>query len=454
MLPILSVAERRALDETADVPVGVLIERAGFCVARQALRMLGGGYGRRVVVVAGPGNNGNDGRAAASHLRAWGATVEVVAPGDAVSPCDLVIDACFGSGLSRPFDAGERPDALVLAVDVPSGIDGDSGERRGAPWRADATVALVAPCPGLLQGEGSYYAGELVVADIGLVADHPTVHVIDDADLVARLEPRTPRGHKWRRSVGVLAGGPGMEGAGSLVVLGALRAGASMVRLFTQRGARGPWPIEAVRIRLDKDGWHDAIAPTLARCMVLAIGPGVGTSPRVARNLRQVIAGCERPMVLDADALSAISPLSEHEGMLPLSPRVVLTPHAREFERLFGENPEPDPIAATRAGAAKCGAVVLAKGAPTVIAHPDGRVHLSIRGTPALSTAGSGDVLTGVIAALIARGVESFDAAGLGAHLHARSAMSPWGESLLSSDLPDLVGRYLADLSYAGERDG
>ncbi len=220
MRPVVTVAEMQAADAAAPVPVGVLVERAGRAVAAGALGLLGGAYGRRVVVVAGKGNNGADGRAAARFLAGRGARVAVLdAPAvgsGRLPPCDLVIDAAYGTGFRGTYDAPVPGDAPVLAIDVPSGLNGDTGAAGEGSVRADLTVTMAAWKPGLLLGEGPDRAGRVKVADIGLPVGNPAAHLIGDEDL-AWLPARPRTTHKWAEAVWVIAGSPGMRGASQLV---------------------------------------------------------------------------------------------------------------------------------------------------------------------------------------------------------------------------------------------
>ncbi|HEX6570081.1 MAG TPA: NAD(P)H-hydrate epimerase, partial [Acidimicrobiales bacterium] len=234
MRPVLTPEEMGAVDAAAPEPVEVLIGRAGAAVARQALDMLGGAYGRRVVVVAGKGNNGNDGRDAARRLRRRGVRVRVVdaAPTPERLPAaDLVIDAAYGTGFRGDYAPPDPAGAPVLAVDIPSGVDGLTGQVPSAAVRADRTVSFAALKPGLLFHPGRTLAGEVVVADIGLGVSGARITVVEAADVGAWLPPRPADSHKWRSAVVVAAGSPGMTGAAHLAARAAQRAGAGMVRV-------------------------------------------------------------------------------------------------------------------------------------------------------------------------------------------------------------------------------
>ncbi|HUO49888.1 MAG TPA: NAD(P)H-hydrate dehydratase [Acidimicrobiales bacterium] len=455
MKPVVTVEEMRAVDAEAlaEVDEATLVERAGTAVATWALRIMGGGYGRRVVVLAGKGNNGADGRVAAARLAARGALVSVVEVHDApvrlVPPqgADLVIDAAFGTGFRGEYRAPAVPEGVpVLAVDIPSGVDGDTGVACGEPLRADLTVTFAALKPGLLQGDGPLLAGRVVVADIGLDAGRARIGLVEDEDVAAHLAPRPRAAHKWQSAVAVVAGSPGMIGAAELCAHGAYRAGAGMVRLGVPAPAGSPLPAgEAVSTLLAPSGWADEALAMAERCRAIVVGPGLGRGGQRPTDVRALLEGTPVPVVVDADGLFALGTAAEAAGVIGAAGAgVVLTPHDGEFARLAGEPPGADRIAATRALAAALGAVVLLKGPTTVVAEPGGRVLLAAAGTARLATAGTGDVLAGVIAAFVARGLDPLEAAALGAHVHGAAASLGPPEGLLAGDLADLVARWLS----------
>jgi NAD(P)H-hydrate epimerase len=448
MIPILTPSEMAAVDAAAPEPVEVLIGRAGAAVAREALRMLGGAYGRRIVVLAGKGNNGADGRAAAVRLRRRGARVEVIdaldAP-DRVADADLVIDAAYGTGFHGSYEAPDVGGRPVLAVDIPSGVDGVTGEAAGRVLRADRTVTFAAVKPGLLLGDGRALAGEVVVADIGLAASGDAA-LVEAADVAAWLPRLRPEGHKWRAAVLVVAGGPGMTGAAHLVAAAAQRTGAGMVRVgspgLDDDGAR---PVEAVGLELPADGWADAVLAEVGRFGALVVGPGLGRRAATQGAIRALLAEADLPTVVDADALVALGEaLAPHHRRRPQS--TVLTPHDGEHQRLMGDVPGADRLDAARRLAGASGSVALLKGSTTVVAHPDGRVRVVAEADARLATAGTGDVLSGVIGALLARGLEAFDAAAAGAWIHARAALLGAAEGLVAGDLPPLLPQVLSDV--------
>ncbi|MHB8680796.1 MAG: NAD(P)H-hydrate dehydratase [Acidimicrobiales bacterium] len=455
MKPVVTVAEMRAIDQEARGRVAeeVLVERAGTAVAVEALRLLGGAYGRRVAVVAGKGNNGADGRVAAAHLARRGARVTVLAADAAperIGPrgvVDLVVDAAYGTGFRGTYRAPAVPAGVpVLAVDIPSGVDGDTGEAAGEPLRADVTVTFAALKPGLLQGDGPLLAGRVVVADIGLDVSRARIAVIEDADVAAVVPVRPRSAHKWQSAVAVVAGSPGMTGAAALSASGAYRAGAGMVRLGVPGADADVAGVgEAVATELPAKDWADDALAMAERCKALVVGPGLGRAEDTGREVRRLIAAFPATVVVDADGLYALGTgAAVREALAGAAGRVVLTPHDGEFARLTGTPPPADRISAVRAAAAATGAVVLLKGPTTVVAEPGGEVRLAVAGSPRLATAGTGDVLAGVVGALAARGVEPLLAAAVGAHVHGTAATMGPGEGFVAGDLPDLVATWLS----------
>lgn len=424
MTPVVTVEEMQAIDADAPEPVETLVGRAGRAVARSALAMLGGGYGRRVVVIAGPGNNGDDGRFAARVLERRGVrvhTLDATDPPDVVPSCDLVIDAAFGTGLSRAYIAPDPADAPVLAVDIPSGLRGDTGTVLGEPMVATRTVTFAALKPGLVFGAGPGHCGMIDVVDIGLDVSRSTIAALDDADVAAMLPGRPRDAHKWHQAVLVVAGSPGMTGAAAMAAGAAQRAGAGMVRIASP-GVSGPvGPVEAVAVTVDENRWAEELTdPELVdpdRTGAAVVGPGLGTSMATQHQARQLVRRLPIPMVIDGDALTALG-TDAPDIIHARQAATVLTPHDGEFARLAGAAPGEDRIDAARTLAARTGAVVLLKGPTTVVVEPGGSVRLVRSGDERLATAGTGDVLAGVVAALLAAGVDAFDAASAGAYVH------------------------------------
>jgi ADP-dependent NAD(P)H-hydrate dehydratase / NAD(P)H-hydrate epimerase len=454
VIPVLTPVEMGAVDRDADVPVEVLIERSGAAVAREAVRMLGGTYGRVVHVIAGPGNNGADGRAAANRLRARGVSVRIFAADDCpgqLPPADLVLDAAYGTGFRatwRPPDVGDTP---VLAVDVPSGVDGLTGSVSGDVLRADATVTLAAAKPGLYLGAGRRLAGEVVVVDIGLDTSRATIHRVERHDVAAWLRPRSATAHKWTNAVRVVAGSPGMTGAAHLVAAAAQRSGAGIVHLSSP-GIDGDPPVEIVSRRVPGFDWDVPVLADLHRFSSLVIGPGLGREDYSVPSVSRVVADAVVPVVVDGDGLFALSWNPDGAPVMLRSREVptLLTPHDGEYALLTGSSPGADRILATRRLAADTGAVVLLKGPITVIAEPSGRVRLVTDGDERLATAGSGDVLSGIVGALLGSGMSVFDAAAAGAWIHAAAGRTtaPW--STVASDLLSALPEVFASLSNVG----
>ncbi|HEX6420470.1 MAG TPA: NAD(P)H-hydrate dehydratase [Acidimicrobiales bacterium] len=453
MRPVLTPEEMGAVDAAASEPVDVLIGRAGAAVAGQALAMLGGAYGRRVVVVAGKGNNGNDGRDAARRLQRRGVRVRVVEAAAAparLPVSDLVIDAAYGTGFRGDYAPPDPAGAPVLAVDIPSGVDGGTGRVTAGAVRADRTVTFAALKPGLLFHPGRALAGEVVVADIGLDVSGARLGVVEAPDVAAWVPQRPPDAHKWQAAVVMAAGSAGMIGAAHLAARAAQRAGAGMVRVASPGLEHDPGlPTEAVGIAVPPAGWDTPVLEHLGRARALVLGPGLGRSAPTEAAVLQVVRSAAVPVVIDGDGLTALGEQAG-ERLARREAATVLTPHDGEFARLAGRPPGDDRVGAARDLAAATGAVVLLKGATTVVAHPDGRARLSTAGDARLATAGTGDVLAGIVAALLAQGVGPLEAAAGGAWLHGRAALLGPARGLVASDLVDAIPTVLAGLG-AGE---
>jgi ADP-dependent NAD(P)H-hydrate dehydratase / NAD(P)H-hydrate epimerase len=454
MQPVLTRDEMRAADEAAleHVSHQSLVTRAGTAVAHAALRILGGAYGRDIVVVAGKGSNGADGHVAAEVLRRRGARVTVIGAAETpptLPPCDLVIDGAYGTGFHGSYDAPAPPRGTpVLSIDTPSGIDADSGAATGRAVRASVTVTFAAYKSGLLQGDGPAHSGAVQVTDIGIALGTSRAALLDDADIAIHLSPRPRSSHKWVSAVAVAAGSSGMEGAAVLCARGAMAAGAGMLRLGAPGDPAGPWPIEVVRMGLPVNDWAPAFLKGAAKCGAVVIGPGLGTGAPAAEAIRAVVAGIDVPLVIDADGLTALGDVDTARRLLSQrTAPTVLTPHDGEYARMAGHPPGEDRISGARSLARAVGAIVLLKGPLTAVATPDDTptdVFLSAAGVPALATAGSGDVLSGVIGAFLARGVPAHIAAALAAHVHGRAAARGPLEGLVAGDLPALVAQVLS----------
>ena len=452
MIPVLTPEEMRAVDRAAPEPEEVLVARAGGAVAREALSMLGGAYGRRVVVVAGKGNNGADGRVAAERLRRRGIRVEVIDAGDQpgrLPPSDLVIDAAYGTGFRGDYTAPDPAGAPVLAVDIPSGIDGLTGEAQPGAVRATATITFAAMKTGLLLGAGFEHAGRVTVADIGLDVSRSTIGVVEASDVAAWLPDRERNSHKWKSAIWMIAGSPGMTGAADMAARAAMRSGAGTVRLGIPGQPPSPRFPEVVGRWLPEEGWDDdVVAGDLERMKAVVMGPGLGRSDATAAAVRRLVARAKAPMVLDADALFALGSLDDPARFLRNRPGpTVLTPHDGEFSRLAGCPPGPRRISAVRHMAFTTGATVLLKGSTTIVADPAGDVLLATAGDARLATAGSGDVLAGVIGAFLAQGLDAPQAAAAGAFVHGTAAGLGWRRGLVAGDLLDLLPAVLNQIA-------
>ncbi len=457
MNELLTPAEMARADALALASgVSGLMERAGWAVARAARR-----FGPcRTLVLCGPGNNGGDGYVAARLLDAAGWPVRLAAlapprPGSdaalaAASWCgpsaafcpaeaaraELVIDAVFGAGLARDVD-GLAADTLaaarrILAVDVPSGVDGGTGAVRGRAAQAAATVTFFRRKPGHCLLPGRDLCGEVILADIGLpaaVLAEIRPQTVANSPALWRLPVLPASTHKYARGYVSVLGGAAMTGAAQLAAAAARHGGAGMVTIVAPGHASLYGHVPAGLIVNDEplDGLLSDPRRTTWVC-----GPGLGQD--AARAALPALLAAQRQVVADADALGA------HAGHPEaLRGAAVLTPHEGEFTKLFGPSGD-DRLSAARAAAQRVGAVVLLKGSDTVIAAPDGRAAINGTGTPALATAGAGDVLSGLIAALLAGGMPPWEAACAGAWLHGRAG-EMLGLGLVAEDLPAAIAR-------------
>ena len=432
------------------LPSFTLMRNAGRAVARAALAL----GPSRTLVLCGPGGNGGDGYVAATLLAQQGWPVDVAAlaeprPGsdaararagwhgpvhafdpDRVARADLVIDAVYGAGLSRAVD-GLAAEALsrarrVLAVDVPSGIDGATGAVLGMAPMAELTVTFFRAKPGHWLLPGREHLGRLVVADIGMpdrVLQAVAPHTWENRPGLWRLRVLTVHDHKYSRGVVSICGGAGMPGAARLAAGGARGAGAGLVRVAAEHGA-DLYRSGAPGLIVDEAPLGELL--TDERRRVWVCGPGLASDE--VRGSLPALLGAGRQVVVDAGALTENAGAPER-----LRGAAVLTPHAGEFTKLFG-TPGDDRIGAARRAAAEVGAVVLLKGSDSIIAAPDGRAAINGNAPPWLGTAGAGDVLSGVIAALLAGGMEPFEATCAGVWLHGEAANIA-GEGLLAEDL-------------------
>lgn len=523
---VLTTAEMAACDRAAPnhgVASLTLMENAGAAVAsvardvadRHAVRQ---DVSRldRFAILCGPGNNGGDGFRAAALLQAEGYKVKVyecapangyrgdaaamraafdapIAPLDAFrgDDCDVIVDALLGAGLSRApdgviaaaIDAANASGRPIVAVDVPSGLDGTLGSAPGAVVQADTTVTFVCKKPAHLLMPGSALCGDVILVDIGMpseVLDGIKPSLFENTyGLWTPAFPLPQSGtHKYERGHAVVVSGPPLAtGAARLAARGALRIGAGLVTLIGSAAASAVNAVHETAIMLRAVSGSDGIAEVLAdhRISACLIGPAAGVGPETARDVMAVLkSACA--VVLDADALTsfaassgatksdaagekgafgfvtrsataAAGPGALFEAIAARDGGVVLTPHAGEFRRLFGEH-ETDKVTAAREAARRSGAVVVYKGADTVIAAPDGRAVINANAPPTLATAGSGDVLAGLITGLLAQGMPAFEAACAAVWCHSAAARA-FGEGLIAEDLPNLIPGVLRGLSAA-----
>lgn len=464
-----------ALAAQAGVSIETLVADAGARVAEVAATGLQDGA--RIAVWAGPGMNGADARKAAELLSerfavivyAYGVTASEGAhlPLQSFSgePCDLVIDGLFGTGLRRPLDAVcceavrrlAESGSPVLSIDIPSGIDARTGAVLGAAVKARRTVTFQRRRLGHLLMPGRLHVGELIVAEIG-IPDRVWVEVPTPADAnepmlwLDRLRHPSSAGHKYDRGHAVVFAGPlEKSGAARLAAAAALRGGAGLVTLLGQRDALAGLSAQVTAIMLRGCDGEGDLATLLedTRFNAFVLGPGFGDAGR-ARAFATMVLQAGRHLVLDADGISAFA--EEPDRLFTHSKAseadIVLTPHAGEFKRLFPEiaaDPSLSKLDAAQAASLVSGAVIVSKGADTVIAAPDGRAAINATGTPWLATAGTGDVLAGIVAAQLAQGTPTFEAACAGVWMHGRAA-ELFGPGLISEDLPQMLPRVHAEL--------
>ncbi len=485
MNELLTPAEMDECDRLAiagGVPGVALMEKAGRAVADAVARLP---LGVRVVVVAGPGNNGGDGFVAARILaergypvrlilfgdivklkgdaaeaaQRWTGAVEAAAPG-ALASAGVVVDALFGAGLDRPVDGRAREmieamnacGAPIVAVDLPSGINGASGAVMGAAIHATESVTFFRRKPGHLLLPGRLHAGKVRVADIGIPDNvleqvRPTIFA-NGPDLWGAKFPM-PRidGHKYSRGHAVVVSGDvSHTGAARLAARAALRAGAGLVTIASPRDALAVNATANLAVMVRPADGAAELASLLSdrRINAVVLGPGGGVGEAMRAQVKAVLDG-ERAVVLDADALTSFAdePQALFAAIAARAGRpVVLTPHQGEFARLFNKTVQTaeneSKVEIARAAAQASGAVVLLKGPDTVVAAPDGRAAINENAPPWLATAGAGDVLAGLIAGLAAQGMPAFEAACAAAWLHGEAGTEA-GPGLISEDLPEVL---------------
>jgi len=497
MRAVLSPAEAAALDRDSQargISAPSLMENAGREVARAAAAVAGGLYGTRAVVVCGKGNNGGDGLVAARHLARWGVRVTVVMLEDAddlrepaaanfarlsqtdvrvrpfsrstlsreLARADVAVDAIFGTGF-RGFPEEEWGAAIeglneagapVVAVDIPSGVNGETGAIEGEAVWADVTVTFGAAKTGVVLLPGAERAGIVEVAEIGFPEDliRSDLWLVEEGDVASMLPARELETHKREAGVVIVVGGSrNMTGAVCLAASAAYRAGAGLVTVAVPEGIlpvvqevlREPTflPLPETPEGSVAAGATEVLADRLGSAGALALGPGMGLVEETAEWIRRTVATCPVPIVLDADGLNAFEGRASELGRRRAD--LVVTPHAGEFARLAGgssRDVNADRVGAVRKLAAETQATVLLKGTRTLVGTPEGHIRVNTTGGPFLATGGTGDVLTGAIAGLLARGLAPVDAASAGAYLHGRAgalAARRAGEGTTAGDVLD-----------------
>jgi ADP-dependent NAD(P)H-hydrate dehydratase / NAD(P)H-hydrate epimerase len=455
VIPLLTAEEVRRSEEAYEGSLDELMERAGRAVAELVLEHFPG----RVAVVCGTGNNGGDGRVCARVLREAKRDVTVIEQFGELGEAEVIVDALLGIGLhdapredmARMIDRINSAGAPVVAVDVPSGVNASTGEVPGSAVEATATVTFGSPKVGLVVAPGRFKAGRVHVAPIGLApAGHE--HSLVTAQLLQEVPRKGRESTKYRAgSVLVVGGSPGLTGAAMLAALAAFRADAGYVTVGVPESTLPVFEaglLEVVKLPLPEDSSGrllpraaDAIVDAAERADAVAIGPGLGRTDGTRDLVRLLLERLTQPVVLDADALFGLDPFQR-------SAPTVLTPHAGELARLLGASSgqvDAHRLAAVREAATRFGSTVLLKGPDTLVATPREGALVAAYGEPSLATAGTGDVLTGVIAAFLAKGMRAPLAAAAGAVAHGvASRLVEPHVGLVASDLLPGIQRALA----------
>ena len=504
-MKVVTSGQMRDLEQRAaarGLPSEVLMDRAGLAVAREMKRLLGGVAGRRMLILAGPGNNGGDGLVAARHLHDWGADVQICmvrprqesdvnfrlaqergipmvvacqghghgqpAVDSLLASAEVVLDALYGTGKSRPLSGASEEVLLrarakkardgslrVFAVDLPSGLDADTGAVDESCLPADVTITLAYPKPGLYSFPGAARAGRIVVADIGIppeLAEGILTEVIAAEEVGVCLPERPQDANKGTFGrVLVVGGSASYIGAAYLACTAAARVGAGLVTLAIARSLQ---PVLAAKLTevtyallpesepgVLAAGSAEAIRSSLADCDALLVGCGLGQSRPAAELVSSLLGSVDLlPLILDADALNILAGTPQWWRSLPAD--AVLTPHPGEMSRLTGlsvEEIQSKRLSVAVEAARTWQKTVVLKGAYTVVAAPDGRVRINPVANPGLASAGTGDVLAGAIAGLAAQGCSLFDAAVAGVFIHGQAGEMVKGElgdaGMLASDL-------------------
>ena len=482
-MKVVTIAEIKKIDHRAieeyGIPSMVLMENAGNEATRQIESIMGNLYNKKIAVFAGKGNNGGDGYVVARHLHNHDAKVkvfligskvdvtgdalinlqiitrmgidviEVVNDGDwnkvkiALTFTDCLVDALLGTGftgqlsgnMAQVVESMNKTNKVVIAIDIPSGVDADTGQVSGTAVKANHTITFSLPKQGLLLYPGASYAGDVSVADIGiprtLLTDGNIKQNIITSTIVRQmLAKRSPDVHKGScGKVLIVAGSRGLTGAATLTAKATVRSGAGLVTLAIAESLHDIMEVKLTEVMTKP--LAEVVAGVMGQDAVIevqemasqsdtvAIGPGLGRHDDTMTAVRQIIKDIEKPLVIDADALYA---LIDHTDILADAKAVpVLTPHSGEMARLVGLTPfevNQDRVYIARQAAIEWGSIIILKGARTLVAFPDGEVYININGNAGMATGGTGDVLTGVIAGLIAQGLSSHEAALVGVYIH------------------------------------
>ena len=482
-MKVVTVAEMKDIERAAieeyGIPGIVLMENAGVEVAGQIESILGNLQNKKISVFAGTGNNGGDGYVVARHLHNQGAKVKVfligsktAVAGDALTNLqiitnmgidilevinqhdwdkvkiamtftDCLVDALLGTGFTgklrdhmvQVVECMNKMNKVIIAVDVPTGVDGDTGQIQSVAVKANYTITFALPKQGLLLYPGALYVGELYVADIGvprLLVQNIAIqqNLITSGDMTNMLGKRQPDAHKGScGKVFVVAGSRGLTGAAALSASAAMRSGAGTVNLGIAESLHDIMEMKVTEVMtsplaevspgaLGEESFSEIQRLSLHSDIVV-IGPGLGRHEETMSLVRRVITTIERPLVIDADALYA---LIDHTSLLTEAKSVpILTPHPGEMARLVGltaEEVNQDRIYIARQAAIEWGSIIILKGARTIVAFPDGEVYINSSGNAGMATGGAGDVLTGIIAGFVGQGLSSHEAALAGVYIH------------------------------------
>lgn len=504
----MQAIDQRTIDQW-EVPSQVLMESAGLAVVEALFRDEGHLAGRRVLVVAGPGNNGGDGLVVARHLYMRGAYVTVIVLNEsgekskdhqanrailshmpiqvfefsrsqqlktlkaALNHSDLVIDALFGTGLGRPLSDFyiEAIDAINaqsqirrIAIDSPSGLGGDRGEVFGAAVQAHRTYALAYPKRGHFSTAAADHIGDLRVLEIGIPKEvagvvKPQMKALDYASLQQHLPARPVDGHKVTFGrLGVIAGSLGTSGACVLTAKAGLRTGCGLVQVLSDKAIFSPVATPLPEVMVRPVAWPNPTATQwlLDHADAIAMGPGMGLGEEKAQILSDVFAQAKKPVLLDADALTLLAK-TDLQALKNCPAPLVLTPHPGEMARLLGKTTaevQSQRIQVAQDFAQEYGVVLVLKGHRTIVAGPEGDLYLNTVDSPALATAGSGDVLSGIIASFLAQGLAPLAAACAGVVLHGaagqRCAHKIGVRSTVAGDLIDALGPVLIEVENHG----